>query len=99
MEYEIIIFKLNDTLNMKLKLPLVCVEKCIKASRVSCDRLPLLDQTADDTESIMDGSFGLLNHQFVGTTDDNTDRLSGIYTTCDLQTQTTHFCHHPARRE
>lgn len=34
----------------------------------------------------MDGSLCLLNHQFVGTTDDNTDRLSGIYTSCDLQT-------------
>lgn len=55
-----------------------------KTIRVSCDLLPLLDQTADDAEGIVDGSFGLLNHQLVGTTDDNTDRLSGIYTSCDL---------------
>lgn len=46
---------------------------------------PLLDQAADDTQSIMDGALCLLNHKLVGAAHHNAHRLPRARAACDLQ--------------
>ena len=45
---------------------------------------PLLDQAADDTQGVVDGALGLLDHQLVGAADHNAHRLPRAGAACDL---------------
>lgn len=51
-------------------------------------RSPFFDEAANDTESIMDGTFSLLDHQLVGAAHHNAHSLTWIGTTGDLYRNT-----------
>lgn len=54
------------------------------ADQSGCSTIPLLHQTADDTQSVVDGALRLLDHQLVGAAHHDAHRLTGAGAACDL---------------
>lgn len=48
------------------------------------DNGPLLDQTADDTQCVVNGALCLLNHQLVGASHHDAHRFPRTGASCDL---------------
>ena len=45
---------------------------------------PFLDETSDDTEGVVDGSGGLLEHEFIGASHYDRHCLAGVRNPCHL---------------